>query len=53
LETIDELRRYVSENGRKWRAKLRAEWANGSEELRELRNTVGPSRLSRVYKGKG
>jgi len=47
-ETKSELVSYVAREGRTWRAKLRTEWANGSEVLRELRNTVGPRELSGV-----
>lgn len=39
---------FIEANGRSWRAKLRALWAAGSEELRQVRNIIGPSGLSRV-----
>ena len=41
---------YIAENGRNWRSKLRKEWMCGSESLRELRNTVGPTRLDYIRK---
>ncbi len=50
LSVAERLRllQYIDDHGRGWKAKLRREWANGSSELRQTRNIIGPSRLSFV-----
>jgi hypothetical protein len=42
------LRDYAKENGRNWKAKLRALWESGKDEgyLRQARNRIGPRALT-------
>lgn len=40
---------YISKEGTQWKAKLRAEWTAGSATLRQVRNIIGPSGLSKMH----
>lgn len=46
VELFGALVSYAKENGRTWRAKLRALWESGKDEgpLRGLRNVIGPGK---------
>jgi len=46
-----QLCQFILEHGRTWRARLREEWGSGSDLLRQVRNIIGPSGLSRVRPG--
>lgn len=39
---------YIKRQGTRWRSKLSTAWAEGSTELRWLRNRVGPSGLYKL-----
>lgn len=44
------LKKYISNNGRTWKSKLRHAWERAETEgaLQQLRNTLGPSWLDKV-----
>lgn len=44
-----ELIQFVRDNGVQWRSVLRNQWGGGSIVLRQVRNIVGPSQLSKVH----
>lgn len=41
----DDLRAFVERNGQRWRLKLQADWAAGSDILSELRERVAPAEI--------
>ncbi|TWU18019.1 hypothetical protein [Allorhodopirellula heiligendammensis] len=47
-EEREKLQHFVAVNGRSWKSKLRDCWMRGDWVLRETRNTIGPSGLSRL-----
>jgi hypothetical protein len=45
---VDALVKYVSKNGRYWRSHLVHEWESGSNNLRRIRNSLGPSGIYKI-----
>jgi hypothetical protein len=42
------LKQYAKDHGRTWKSQLVNEWMEGSDTLRYVRNTIGPSGLYRL-----
>jgi hypothetical protein len=50
-DQMDALKNYSEKHGRSWKNKLQASWMSGGDhgpELQRLRNTIGPSGLSKI-----
>ncbi len=47
-EEFENLKKYISRNGRNWKSKLRWEWAACGHTLRETRFLFGPSGLDAI-----
>lgn len=47
-QTKIDLLRWINRGGHRWRQELRDHWTKGGDELRSLRNAVGPSGLTHI-----
>lgn len=47
-EVKAELTRWIKQHGVRWRAALREHWLRDGDELRYLRNAIGPSGIAKI-----